>query len=194
MPQSPVQETYQKGSIWPTIGTIVLLIIILMLGMGAYMQYMHNVQLADENSDLHSQVQTITADKEALTVRVNDLTKQLAKLECDGVWNGESCEPFPVTITTKVASGTSPLAITFNVRSKNSKYSIDYGDGTSGGISGGPNASSAGECVPKADGLCEFNIKHTYTVTSPNDTFFEVKVMKDSRTMATTSVTVTAKK
>jgi hypothetical protein len=145
---------YQKGSIWPTIGTIVLLIIIVALGMGMYMSYTHNVQLAKDNADLLLQVQTLTSDKEALTLQVNSLTKEIAKINCDGVWNGDACEDYPVTITTKVASGTSPLVVSFTVKAKSSKYGVDYGDGTAGWLTGGPNPSTGGECVPKADGFC----------------------------------------
>jgi hypothetical protein len=194
MPPTPAQETYQKGSIWPTIGTIVLLIVILLLGAALYISYGHNKQLAHENSDLKVQVQAITADKEALTLQVNDLAKKLAEIECDGVWDGDSCEPYPVSITARAASGTSPFSAAFTVKAKSSKYGVDYGDGTAGWLTGGPNPSTGGECVPKDDGLCEFRLTHVFKNATENDATFEVKITKDGKTSASTVITVPAKK
>lgn len=190
----PQQDVYKKGSIWPTIGVIALLITIACLSAFGYMSYAHNVELSQQNSDLSKQILGLIADKDSLTARVDDLSKELARLQCDGVWNGESCAPHPISISAKVASGTSPFIASFTVRAKSAKYAIDYGDGTSGYLSG-PNPPSGADCAPKEDGLCEFNLKHSYTVTSPNDMSFEVKVMRDANTVAATvPITVVAKK
>jgi hypothetical protein len=190
MPPTPVQETYQKGSIWPTIGTIVLLIVILLLGAAMYISYGHNKQLAHENSDLKVQVQAITADKEALTLQVNDLAKKLAEIECDGVWNGTSCDPYPVTIEAKAASGTSPFTASFTVKAKSSRYEVDYSDGSA--VS--PLSAATGDCVPKADGLCEFKLSHVFKNTTENDATFEVKISKGGKASASMVVTVSGKK
>ncbi len=180
-------QPIQKESWWPTIGAIVLLIIIVLLAIVSYQSYAHNVQLSTENLDQRSQVSQLTADKEALSVQMNDLTKQIGKLECDGVWTGEKCDPYPVTITTKVASGTSPFVAAFTIQAKPGNYMIDFGEGTNTPL------ASASSCTPKADGFCLLPAQHTYRNATESDTRFDVKVMRDSATVATVPVTVRKK-
>lgn len=181
-------QTAPKESWWPTIGAIVLLIIIVLLGIFSYQSYAHNLQLSNDNLDLRSQLTQLNADKEALTMQSNDLTKQVGKMACDGVWTGEKCDPYPVTLTTKAASGTSPFAAVFTIHAKPSNYMIDFGEGTSTPI------AAASTCVPKADGFCLLTVPHTYRLTSTSTTVFDVRLTKDGASVATASVTVSAKK
>jgi hypothetical protein len=181
-------QTAPKESWWPTIGAIVLLIIILLLGIFSYQSFAHNKQLSNENFDLRSQLTQLNADKEALTMQSNDLTKQVGKMACDGVWTGEKCDPYPVTITTKVASGTSPFAAVFTIHAKGAAYTMDFGDGTSTPL------AAASTCTPKDDGFCLITAQHTYRNTTEADATFDAKVMLNGATVATTPVIVRAKK
>ncbi len=181
-------QPVQKESWWPTIGAIVLLIIIVLLGLFSYQSYVHNLQLAGENTTFASQIAQLTTDKETLTTQMNDLTKQLGKLECDGVWTGEKCDPYPVTLTTKVASGTSPFAAVFTIHTKPANFMIDFGEGTSTPL------TAASSCTPKADGFCLLTVPHTYRTTSTSSVVFDVRLLKEGSAVAATSVTVTAKK
>lgn len=184
----PASQT-PKSSWWPTIFAILLLIIIAVLAAFSYQSYAHNVELAAENSSLLSQTQTLTADKTALQSQVNDTTKRLTELECDGIWNGESCAPYPAFITNKVSSGAAPLAVSFTVKTKSPKYSMDFGDGSTTPLTTGTNA-----CVPKDDGFCLFTVAHTYRVISESDTVYTVKLMQKDAVATSTSITVTGKK
>lgn len=181
--------TPKKESWWPTIGAIVLLIIIVVLGAFSYQSYAHNVELSGENAEIKAQVVQISAEKDSLTARVAELTKQVAEMSCDGVWNGESCDPFPVTVTTKVATGTSPFAAVFTIHAKDVNYTIDFGDGSTT-----TPISTASTCTPKADGFCLLTVQHTYRNTTEADASFEAKVMRGATSVATTPVTVTVKK
>lgn len=167
------------------------MIIIAVLAAFGYQSYGHNVELAFVNSGLQSQVSLLTSDKDALNLQVASMTKELGKLKCVGVWNGESCDPFPAYISNKVTSGPAPLAVTFVVKTKNSNYTVDFGDGSNTAL---PQPTGT-ECTPKDDGFCSFNVAHTYRVTADTDTTFEVKLLKDGSAATTsTVVTVTAKK
>lgn len=185
--------TPQKESWWPTIGAIVLLIIILVLGLFSYQSYAHNVELAQQNSDMSTQIITLSANNDSLTARVGEITKELSRLQCDGAWNGESCDSFPVTITAQPASGTSPLIVNFVVRAKHSKYTLDFGDGMNGWLARTNTNSDAG-CTPKEDGFCYFNLSHTYRSSTSSVDTFEMKVKNDTAVVATSSITVSPKK
>ncbi len=187
MPNSTSQNKFQRESWWPTIGAIVLLIIIVILGAFSYQSYAHNVELSAENGGLHSRMSQLTADKDTLTTQIAESIKEIAKLKCLGVWNGEACVAPKVSIVAEPASGKSPLAVVLKVRAPHSKYAIDFGDGSA------TVASLGAECTPDIEKLCTFTIKHMYKFSNATSSTFVAKITSEGKTDASTEIKLTDK-
>lgn len=170
--------------------------LILVLSAGCFHLYKKNMALLEVGSQLQEKTAALLTEKsqlqqnvQELSVKIHDLQLQYDKQNCTGRWENNTCVLFTAALSVTPASGRSPLSVTLTAKVPNMNYTMDYGDGSSSWLSQGPNAQSAGECVPDGSGLCTVKLKHVYS--SKVAASFKAALMKGGAIESTTVINTT---
>jgi hypothetical protein len=112
--------------------------------------------------------------------------KTRATMSCDG--QIQSTTAATPTFSASTVSGPAPLSVTFTTNVAGVSYYLDFGNGSTAWIGNGPNAASAGSCIPSNTGACTYSTTYTYPTTG----IFTAKLMSGGYPLSAATITVGA--